>query len=193
MAIRMNRYLPPRQSLTAGLLAWEPQRKWNPQILRPHLSARLQLRPQMNHSRHHHCHHPSPTPVQYSVWPRCSIALKLAGHTRLLLSLLHSNWRQMGERGTHSLQLLSHRSPTLPLPQHHQQMGISSPPLPDELIISVIKIMNDVANELLHGGFTYLFMKFFIILFKSLINLSASNGVSMHFQGCIEEPYSSIP
>ena len=49
-----------------------------------------------------------------------------------------------------------------------------------------------MANQLKHGGFTYLFIKFLIILFKSLINLSASNDVSIHFQGHIEEPYSSV-
>ena len=31
---------------------------------------------------------------------------------------------------------------------------------------SLFSIMNDVASELLHGGFTYLFKKFSIILFK---------------------------
>ena len=35
--------------------------------------------------------------------------------------------------------------------------------------------------------------KILIILFKSLINLSATNDVSMHFQGHSEEPYSSVP
>ena len=44
-----------------------------------------------------------------------------------------------------------------------------------------------MANQLKHGGFTYLLMKFLIILFKSLNNLSASNGVSMHFQGHVED------
>ena len=55
--------------------------------------------------------------------------------------------------------------------------------------------MQDVANGLttLHGGFTYVFINFLIILIKSLINLSASNDVSIHFQGHVEEPYSSVP
>ena len=53
--------------------------------------------------------------------------------------------------------------------------------------------MNDVANELLHGGFTYLFIKILHYFISSLIHLSASNDVSMYFQGRIEEPYSSIP
>ena len=33
-------------------------------------------------------------------------------------------------------------------------------------LYSLFSIMNDVANELLHGGFAYLFIKFLIILFK---------------------------
>ena len=39
-----------------------------------------------------------------------------------------------------------------------------------------------MANQLKHGGFEYLLIKFLIILFKSLNNLSASNDVSMHFK-----------
>ena len=35
--------------------------------------------------------------------------------------------------------------------------------------------------------------KLILIFFSSLINLSASNDVSMHFQGDIEEQYSSVP
>ena len=50
-----------------------------------------------------------------------------------------------------------------------------------------------MAKQLKHGGFTYLIIKILIILFKSLINLSASNDVSRHFQGNVEEPYSSVP
>ena len=50
-----------------------------------------------------------------------------------------------------------------------------------------------MANQLKYGGFTYLFMKLLIILIKTLNNLSASNDVSMHFQGHVEEPYSSVP
>ena len=55
--------------------------------------------------------------------------------------------------------------------------------------------MQDVADGLisLHGGFTYVFIKFLNILFKSLINLSASNDDSMHFQGHLEEPFLSVP
>ena len=55
--------------------------------------------------------------------------------------------------------------------------------------------MQDVANGLitLHGGFTYVFIKLLIILFKSLNSLFASNDVSMHFQGHVEEPYLSVP
>ena len=54
--------------------------------------------------------------------------------------------------------------------------------------------MNDVANgnELLYGGLTYLFINSIYFIY-SLINLSASNDVSMHFQGHIEERYSSGP
>ena len=63
--------------------------------------------------------------------------------------------------------------------------------LPSELAIR--DLAQDVANELLHGGFIYLFIKILIILFLSLINLSASNHVSMHSQGHIEERYSSVP
>ena len=48
-------------------------------------------------------------------------------------------------------------------------------------------------NELLHGGFTYSFIKIPNYFIYSLINLSASNDVSMHFQGHIEEQYSSVP
>ena len=50
-----------------------------------------------------------------------------------------------------------------------------------------------MANQLKHGGFTYLFIKILIILIESLINLSASNDVSMHFEGHVEEPFSSVP
>ena len=35
--------------------------------------------------------------------------------------------------------------------------------------------------------------KYLFILFLSLINLSARSDVSMHFQGRIEERYSSVP
>ena len=53
--------------------------------------------------------------------------------------------------------------------------------------------MNVVANDLLHGGFTFFFMKFLDILIFSLINSSASNDLSMHSQEHIEEHYSSVP
>ena len=63
--------------------------------------------------------------------------------------------------------------------------------LPSKL--AIIDLAEDVANELLHGGFTYIFKKSLIRLFLDLINLSASNDVSMHSQGHIEERYSSVP
>ena len=48
--------------------------------------------------------------------------------------------------------------------------------------------MNDVANELLHGGFKHvLSLKIHSYLISSLINLSASNDISMHSQVRIEE------
>ena len=54
--------------------------------------------------------------------------------------------------------------------------------------------MNDVANAIANGysvktWWIYIFIhKILIILFKSLITLSASNDVNMHFQGHFEEP-----
>ena len=46
---------------------------------------------------------------------------------------------------------------------------------------------------LLLGGFTFSFIKNHNHLFSSLNNLSASNDVSMHFQGRVAERYSSVP
>ena len=39
----------------------------------------------------------------------------------------------------------------------------------------------------------YYYSKIFIYFISSLTNLSASNDVSMHSQGQIEERYSSVP
>ena len=64
-------------------------------------------------------------------------------------------------------------------------------PSPEKLAIT--DFAQDVANELLHGGFTHLFIKFLIIIFLSLINFFACIDVSMHSQGHIEERYSSVP
>ena len=59
------------------------------------------------------------------------------------------------------------------------------------VVLSFYKV-NDVANELLHGAFTYLFTNI-LVIFLSLMNLSASNDVNLHSQGHIEEQYSSVP
>ena len=49
-------------------------------------------------------------------------------------------------------------------------------------------MMNDVACfQLLHGGFTILFISYHDYLLYILTDLSASNDVSMTFQGYIEE------
>ena len=48
--------------------------------------------------------------------------------------------------------------------------------------------MNDVACfQLVHGGFTDLFINYHDYLISNLTDLSASNPVSMIFQGHIEE------
>ena len=49
-----------------------------------------------------------------------------------------------------------------------------------------------MANNFTWWIYTFIH-KSLIILSKSLNNLSASNDVSMHFQGHSEEPYSSVP
>ena len=48
--------------------------------------------------------------------------------------------------------------------RHSHQKGMLSGSLPQ--LHSIFSIMNDMANELLHGGFTNLFIKFFNILIK---------------------------
>ena len=53
--------------------------------------------------------------------------------------------------------------------------------------------MNDVANEVVRGGLTYSFLKILKYLILSLISLSASNDSCMHFQGHMEERYSTVP
>ena len=53
--------------------------------------------------------------------------------------------------------------------------------------------MQDVANELLHGGSIYSFIKLLKTLVSSLMSLSASKDVSMLVQRHIEERYSSVP
>ena len=93
----------------------------------------------------------------------CSKALRT--HSTLLF-LPHWNWGQTGDQGIHSFLLLFHQYPMLLLPQHHQQTGMSSPLrffFPTNSLF--YQIMNDVANELLHGGFTYLFINLLMILF----------------------------
>ena len=65
--------------------------------------------------------------------------------------------------------------------------------LPSPLELVITDLAQDVANELLHVEFTNLFIKFPTFLILSLINLSASNDVNMHFQAHIEEKYSSVP
>ena len=53
-------------------------------------------------------------------------------------------------------------------------------------------LVQGVANNF--TWWIYIFIhKILIISFKSLINLSASNDVSLHFQGYFEKPYSSVP
>ena len=49
-------------------------------------------------------------------------------------------------------------------------------------------MMNDVAcNQLLHGRFIILFINYHDYITSKLTDLSASNDVSMIFQGYIEE------
>ena len=55
-------------------------------------------------------------------------------------------------------------------------------------------MMNDVACfQLIHGGFIILFIKYHDYLIPKLTDLSASNNVSMIFQGHIEEWNSKFP
>ena len=55
-------------------------------------------------------------------------------------------------------------------------------------------MMNDVACfQLLHGGFKILFINYHDYLIPKLTDLSASNDVSMTFQGYIEEWNSKFP
>ena len=79
-----------------------------------------------------------------------------------------------------------------PFPLHWTWHTLSEKGGHSTLRTSNLDLAQDVANELLHGGFIYLFITSNYLLY-SLINLSASNDVSMHFQGHIEERYSSVP
>ena len=54
-------------------------------------------------------------------------------------------------------------------------------------------MMNDVAFKLLHGGFIIFFIKYHNYLISRLADLSASNDVSMIFQGYIEDKNSEFP
>ena len=55
-------------------------------------------------------------------------------------------------------------------------------------------MMNDVACcEILHRGFIILFINYHGYLIPKLTDLSASNDVSMIFQGYIEELNSKFP
>ena len=72
---------------------------------------------------------------------------------------------QIAKWGLHCSQEHSRHLPVL---VHHwlhsHQRGMLSRPLPQ--LYSIFSVMNDVANEQLHGGFTYFFKKFLNILFK---------------------------
>ena len=101
--------------------------------------------------------------------------LKEADYVYVLL--LHRNWGQMGDQGTHSSLLLLHQSPTLLLQKPHQQTGMSSSLLFLLRPNSILRIMIDVANDVLHGGFTYLFTKFLFFFKVCLICLPAMTSV----------------
>ena len=70
---------------------------------------------------------------------------------------------------------------------HSDQKGMWFRPLLP--LQSIILLNKSVANELLHGGFTYLFLNFFKYFIWSPNILSASNDVSMHFQEYIGDRY----
>ena len=72
----------------------------------------------------------------------------------------------------------------------HQKGNLSLPLLQ---LNSIFEVLKDVANELLHGRFIYSFIKTLNCLILSLINLSASNDVSMQFQGHLGERNSRVP
>ena len=77
----------------------------------------------------------------------------------------HPNRGQIAKWGLHCSQEHPRQWPVLARHWlHSHQRGMLSRPLPQ--LYSLFSSRNDVANELLHGGFTYLFIKFLIISFK---------------------------
>ena len=59
--------------------------------------------------------------------------------------------------------------------------------------LAIADLMQDVANELLHVGFVYSFIKISNSFSSGLINLYASIEVSVHFQENNQERYSHVP
>ena len=64
--------------------------------------------------------------------------------------------------------------------------------LPSAQELATASLTQDVANELLRGEFKDSFVKILDYLISSLIKVSASNDVSMHFHGHTEQRYSSV-
>ena len=92
--------------------------------------------------------------------PNCSRVLRT--HSTPSLSAV-SKLRAKGDQGAHIPLPLFRQIPMLLLQQFHlaQQSGFS-------FSSEIIPLLNDVANELLHGGFIYSFIKnSFIFHFKS--------------------------
>ena len=121
--------------------------------------------------------------------PNCSKALRTHFTPRLSAA---SKLRTKEDQGTFLSTAPSSFSLLLFRKLHHQT-GLSSSLLFLFRRNSLLRILNDVANKLIHGGFINSSIKILSYVISSLIILCASNDVSMHLQKHIEESYSSVP